>query len=94
MATKNEILSLAAAHIEKGWCRGGYAKTKNGEATNSWNKDAQKWCLLGSLNAAIDELGMQASAHKLLGHNNPAVFNDCEAKSKKDILAILSAATE
>lgn len=94
MATKNEILSLAAAHIEKGWCRGENAKTKNGEATNPWSEDAQKWCVLGSLDAAIEELGLLTSGHQLLGHNNPVTFNDCEAKSKKDILAILSAATE
>lgn len=49
-----EALKAARANLEKGWCKGWFAKNKDGEKTTSRSKEACEWCLQGGIFSAID----------------------------------------
>lgn len=84
MTTKNEVLSLAAAHIEKGWCKGTFAKTARGEHVLASDPKAIKWCVQGAMGAARAEL-----PEWVYLPISSILYNDTAA-TKEDVLAYLS----
>jgi hypothetical protein len=96
-ASTNDILALAAAHIEMGWTRRAAARQSNGRSVPpDWNS-ACRWCVEGALEAAAIELGVRthrwgiiyALADKI--GDRPYIIND-RAGSKQEMLALLSEA--
>lgn len=92
----NDVLALAAAHIEAGWTTGNYALNHQGWAVATHAKDACQWCLMGALMACQYELGLGvipavgALKPHLKGEWIPT-FNDRQT-SPDAILALISEA--
>ncbi len=51
MPTTAEILRRAAARVERGWCRGAYARDARGNPVADGSEPARSWCALGAIHA-------------------------------------------
>lgn len=92
MSETADILRKAKALVEKGWCRGCYAKAANGARRGRWDDDATKFCMLGALFRAVGPdsyAGFELVADILLrqtGGFRLDTFND-QQRNKRPILA-------
>lgn len=51
MDTPKDVLKRVRSRIEKGWCKGCYAKDKEGAGVWVGDKSAVEWCLTGAIAA-------------------------------------------
>jgi hypothetical protein len=102
-----EIVIIRAARrlLEKGWTQGTWAKDRWGNQLASWGHPrAAKWCLLGALYRAADELGYSppspeggkaiARVEKVILNQtgqtfSPEGWNDRHNRTKQEVLEIL-----
>ena len=56
MTTPKRILLGAADLIDRGWCRGAYARNAAGDRTGSVGQDACAWCAAGAIYRAAFDL--------------------------------------
>lgn len=93
-----DVLALAAAHLEHGWCRNHWSVDAEGNKIGCTTKEACGWCVEGAIGSASYELGLgflsphiavSASAYAKAGVG-PIGYNDQLAQSVEDVLALLS----
>lgn len=105
--TAREILILARGYIEKGWCRGQFARTEDGEGALAVSEDARSWCALGAIERATFEVPMQSyasrgAAERLLREaagvrsdfDATTAWNDDPERTKEEVLAAFDKAIE
>lgn len=97
-----EVLALARAFVEAGWCQGGLATDHAGIPCGAWEPTAADFCALGALHRARLELGLSrydppvAMAEQLLdeasGCDDMALLNDAPTTTKRQVLALFDQA--
>ncbi len=100
------ILQGALRYIRKGWCRGWFARTKEGYIVNELNSRACKWCAAGALSRATHDLldvdyllkdPAGKSAHERVIKELPrdysiVGFNDRRGRKKRDVVRVFERA--
>lgn len=91
-----EKLEIGRARIAKGWCKGGYGRTVNGEPISALNPECTQWCILGALQT-MDPFAPVVGSYLIQVlpegcENSLVVFNDRVAKSAQDILDLFDRA--
>lgn len=51
-----DVIALAWAHLESGWCRDHTAEDDQGNLLSANHPEAVAWCLIGSVDVAYHEL--------------------------------------
>jgi hypothetical protein len=92
MKTVPEVLMEAAKLVRRGWCKGWFARTRNGSKCDHDDPLAVSWCVMGALKKATNypqnhdlifdaqaKLQIAISPHPIL------LFNDQEAKTAEEV---------
>jgi hypothetical protein len=97
-----KILKRARSYLEKGWCRGSWARKADGSAEYIFSRKACSWCLEGALLKAENQptwssagietrellLGM-IPKYKFFGLQK---WNDAKKRTKRQVLSLLDRA--
>jgi hypothetical protein len=97
MRNQTPILALAAAYIEHGFTKNAFARNAEGVSIDSVSPEAESWCLLGALNAAIANrpiggLVLLDVLSDIVG-GNLVTFNDSASGPEEILLALSEAAS-
>ena len=87
-----EKLKQARSLIERGWCRGAYARDVESESVDIASPRACSWCLDGALKAVSVDYETNKIVNRFTDGMGLWAFNDAVAKGKEDVLAILDRA--
>ena len=99
-----ELTDRAAEVIERGWNQGWFAVDKDGNKVSARSKDACKWCVLGAVEKAADELGLKnGDWMKIVGRVQWAAgideygslcrWNDDPNRTQEEVAAMLRSVT-
>ena len=94
----SKVLVRAAKLIDRGWCRGAYAKTATGRSCSGLSRHAARWCVRGAIWAAADRMGQDRrpafAVVERLVPTELVYWNDTIAKNKRQVAALLRRAAE
>ena len=94
----SKLLHDAGVLVQKGWCQGAEARDASGRPTDVDASDATAWSLLGALQAStvvdstieLQDIGDAVAAlAELITDPSLANWNDCEARTKLEVLGVL-----
>jgi hypothetical protein len=94
----SKLLHDAGVLVQKGWCQGAEARDASGGPTDVCAGDATAWSLLGALQATtvadptieLQEIGDAVAAlAELIADPSLANWNDCETRTKLEVLSVL-----
>jgi hypothetical protein len=94
----SKLLHDARVLVEKGWCQGAEARDASGRITDVAAADATAWSLLGALQATtvadpaieLQDIGdAMAALAELIADPSLANWNDCETRTKPEVLSVL-----
>lgn len=86
-----KILQYARNLIEKGWCKGWFAKTRGGRCTRTNAADACKFCAVGAIDRARDDVApnmikwdvervARQQLSRVMGTTDISKYNDSHTK--------------
>ena len=94
-----KVLLRAADYIDRGWCRGAYAKTATGVPCFLLSRRAAKWCVRGAIWVAASRMrehpkaALDRAAREVPG-GDLVSWNDTVATNKRQVAALLRRAAK
>lgn len=93
MSAVADNLREAKALIERGWCRGDYAKDANGCSVYEDNPSAICWCASGAINAKAGYVERRVFS-QAIGTTCIPGWNDAPERTQAEVLAAFDKAIE